>query len=122
MNDIAAILAPVRQGTLFAFLRPVLAKRDIALDAAQFAALERLQRLHDELVAFRNARRSPWRRWLNPPEPPRGVYMHGGVGRGKSFLMDAFYASVPLRRKTRVHFHAFMRSVHEELKLSLIHI
>jgi cell division protein ZapE len=38
------------------------------------------------------------------------------VGRGKSFLMDSFYAVVPLRRKTRVHFHAFMRDVHEELR------
>jgi cell division protein ZapE len=55
-------------------------------------------------------------RWLNPPMPPRGAYFWGGVGRGKSFLMDAFYAALPYRRKTRVHFHAFMRGVHEELK------
>jgi cell division protein ZapE len=47
---------------------------------------------------------------------PRGVYFYGGVGRGKSFLMDAFYGACKNRRKTRVHFHAFMRSVHEELR------
>jgi cell division protein ZapE len=43
------------------------------------------------------------------------VYLWGGVGRGKSFLMDSFYACVTVRRKTRIHFHAFMRDVHEEL-------
>ncbi|MGZ8204182.1 MAG: cell division protein ZapE, partial [Burkholderiales bacterium] len=46
---------------------------------------------------------------------PRGVYMYGGVGRGKSFLMDCFFQAVPIVRKTRLHFHEFMRSVHREL-------
>jgi cell division protein ZapE len=46
---------------------------------------------------------------------PRGVYFWGGVGRGKSFLMDAFYQQVPIKRKTRIHFHEFMRAVHREL-------
>jgi len=49
------------------------------------------------------------------PPIPRGVYMYGGVGRGKSFLMDCFFTSVPLARKTRLHFHEFMREVHREL-------
>jgi cell division protein ZapE len=44
------------------------------------------------------------------------VYFHGGVGRGKSFLMDAFFAALPYRRKTRVHFHAFMKTVHDEMR------
>ena len=91
-------------------------RRRIVLDRAQLGALDRLQRLHDELVEFRRARLSLLRRWFNPPVPPRGVYLWGGVGRGKSFLMDAFYAAVPLRRKTRVHFHAFMKGVHDELR------
>jgi cell division protein ZapE len=52
---------------------------------------------------------------LARPEIPRGVYMHGGVGRGKSFLMDCFFNAVPLKRKTRLHFHEFMREVHREL-------
>ncbi len=114
MNDASPHFA-VARGALIRHLEPELIRRDIVLDGAQTAALARLQRLHDELVAFKRARQSLLR-WLNPPTPPRGVYFWGGVGRGKSFLMDAFYAAVPLRRKTRVHFHAFMRGVHEELK------
>jgi cell division protein ZapE len=52
---------------------------------------------------------------INRPAIPRGIYMYGGVGRGKSFLMDCFYTAVPLKRKTRLHFHEFMREVHREL-------
>jgi cell division protein ZapE len=103
-------------GALSAYLAPILEQRDIVLDHSQLAALGRLTRLHDELAAFVRARRSLLRRWFNPPIPPRGVYLWGGVGRGKSFLMDAFYAAVPLRRKTRIHFHAFMKAVHDELR------
>ncbi len=114
MNDASPHVA-VAHGALIRHLEPELVRRDIVLDGAQAAALARLQRLYDELVAFKKARQSLLR-WLNPPTPPRGVYFWGGVGRGKSFLMDAFYAAVPLRRKTRVHFHAFMRGVHEELR------
>jgi cell division protein ZapE len=114
VND-ASPHAAVAHGALIRHLEPELVRRHIVLDGAQAAALARLQRLYDELVAFKKARQS-FLRWLNPPTPPRGVYFWGGVGRGKSFLMDAFYAAVPLRRKTRVHFHAFMRGVHEELR------
>jgi cell division protein ZapE len=105
-----------RRGVLHDQLAPELLRRNIVLDAAQVKALQRLQRLYDDLIAFRDARRSLLRRWLNPPVPPRGVYFYGGVGRGKSFLMDAFFAALPYRRKTRVHFHAFMKSVHDDLR------
>ena len=114
MNDAIPHVA-VAHGALIRHLESELVRRDIVLDGAQAAALARLQRLHDELVAFKKARQSLLR-WLSPPTPPRGVYFWGGVGRGKSFLMDAFYAAVPLRRKTRVHFHAFMRGVHDDLR------
>ena len=50
------------------------------------------------------------------PEVPRGVWLHGGVGRGKSFLMDCFFEAVAIRRKARLHFHEFMRGVHRELR------
>lgn len=118
MTDAAAeeYFPDARRGALFSHLKPELERRHIVLDAAELAALDRLQRLHDELAAFRKARLSLLRRWFKPPLPPRGVYLWGGVGRGKSFLMDAFYAAAPLRRKTRIHFHAFMKSVHDELK------
>ena len=105
----------LRRGGLIAWLDPILAHRGATLDHAQAAAVTRLQTLADELAAFRAARQSTLVRLLRSPEVPRGVYLWGGVGRGKSFLMDGFYATVPVRRKTRVHFHAFMRGVHEEL-------
>ena len=106
-----------RQGALIRHLEPLLDARHSTLDHAQLAALERLQRLADELTAFRHARQSRIKRLFAPPDVPRGVYLHGGVGRGKSFLMDSFYATVPVRRKTRVHFHAFMRDVHAAMAL-----
>ncbi len=98
-----------------AALAAALAARNAVPDAAQRAAIERLAELADQLAAFRAARESRLRRLFAPPSVPRGVYLWGGVGRGKSMLMDAFYANVDIRRKTRIHFHAFMRDVHAEL-------
>jgi cell division protein ZapE len=92
-----------------------LEQRGYAADDAQLRAVERLQRAYDEWVTFREKRASAFKRLLNRPDVPRGVYMWGGVGRGKSFLMDSFYSVVPVRRKTRVHFHEFMRDVHRQL-------
>ncbi len=116
MNDIAVESnVALRRGALFDWLLPILAARGTTLDHAQAAALDRLQQLAHELAEFRAARQSTLKRLFAPPEVPRGVYLWGGVGRGKSFLMDSFFATVAIRRKTRVHFHAFMRGVHEEL-------
>ncbi len=106
---------PLPHGALARYLAPRLQERGMALDTAQIRALARLQVLLDQLVAFKTARHSPLRRLLERPQPPRGLYFWGGVGRGKSYLMDAFFHCVPYQRKTRVHFHAFMRGVHRDL-------
>ncbi|KNH04569.1 ATPase [Candidatus Burkholderia brachyanthoides] len=85
-------------------------------DEAQLAAVARLQRCYDEWVSYKSRRSNAITKFLVRPELPRGVYMWGGVGRGKSFLMDSFYAVVPMKRKTRLHFHEFMREVHREIE------
>lgn len=89
-------------------------------DAAQARAVEALQALFEQLVRAEQPQ-SPWqrlrRRVLNRhPEPVPGLYLWGGVGRGKTYLMDNFYETLPFERKLRVHFHRFMRRVHAELK------
>ena len=93
----------------------ILADRGYQSDPAQLAAVERLQLSYDEWAVYLSRRSSRLRRMIVHPDLPRGVYLWGGVGRGKSFLMDVFYAVIPIRRKTRVHFHEFMRDVHRAL-------
>ena len=87
-------------------------------DAAQAGAVEHLQALHEALLAFKRRPRGLLARTFDRArqQVPRGLYLHGGVGRGKSALMDAFFAGLPYRRKRRVHFHAFMREVHGALR------
>ena len=97
-------------------LQKICAERGITLDAAQQHAADRLVRLNDELTVLRTARATLIGRVFVRPAVPRGVYLYGGVGRGKSFLMDAFYGASKHRRKTRIHFHAFMRHVHDDLR------
>jgi cell division protein ZapE len=92
-----------------------LAKRGFASDPSQRRAVERLQRLYIEWTAYKAKRSNALKRMLVKPAPPKGVYLWGAVGRGKSFLMDAFYLCVPLVRKRRVHFHHFMREIHREM-------
>ena len=77
--------------------------------------LQVLETCSREWGKYREQRSNALKKLINRPPIPRGVYMYGGVGRGKSFLMDCFYSAVPLKRKTRLHFHEFMREVHREL-------
>ena len=97
------------------FYQNALTERGFTSDQAQQRAVDRLQRAYQEWVHYRAQRSSTFKRLINRPDVPRGVYLWGGVGRGKSFLMDSFYSVVPLVRKTRVHFHEFMRDVHRQL-------
>ena len=93
-----------------------LARRGFTSDPAQWGAVERLQRLYGEWTAYKARRNTALRRLIVKPPLPKGVYLWGAVGRGKSFLMDAFFLCVPLVRKRRVHFHHFMREIHRELE------
>ncbi|MEO8459339.1 MAG: cell division protein ZapE [Dokdonella sp.] len=83
-------------------------------DPPQQAALVAFDRLHAELSEPPPA---IWRRWLRSAQTaPRGIYLYGEVGRGKTFLADLFFESLPGPRKQRVHFHRFMQRIHSELR------
>jgi len=84
-------------------------------DPAQLRAVAALERCAAEWSHYKAKRSNALKKLINRPDIPKGVYMYGGVGRGKSFLMDCFFNAVPLKRKTRLHFHEFMREVHREL-------
>ncbi len=92
-----------------------LTARGYQSDPAQLRAVEALQRCAEEWAGYKQRRSNAIKKLISHPPIPKGVYMYGGVGRGKSFLMDCFYNAVPIRRKTRLHFHEFMREVHREL-------
>ncbi|MFV5391137.1 cell division protein ZapE [Acinetobacter towneri] len=112
------------QTTAFTPLSPVeryaqaLASGQFMPDDAQAQAVHELERVWQELIQRYKASKKAFRRFRRQTAP-QGVYMWGGVGRGKTWLMDQFYDSIPFRRKTRMHFHHFMQHVHRELnKLS----
>ncbi|CAM5198604.1 AFG1 family ATPase [Oligella ureolytica] len=96
--------------------RKALAEKNYVADAAQEKAIMRLQDLFEELIDFKDQRSGFLKRMINRPDVPKGVYLWGGVGRGKSFLMDSFYNYLPYKRKVRIHFHEFMRSIHQQMQ------
>ena len=93
-------------------------------DGAQLAAVKRLDDLRRRLLADAGERPSRWRATLSrwglatraAPAATRGLYLHGGVGRGKTFLMDLFHAALPPVPARRVHFNRFMQEVHGRLR------
>ena len=93
----------------------LLQQRGFKGDTAQRTAIVRLQNMNDEWLARKPRRSNPFKKLILKTAIPRSVWLWGGVGRGKSFLMDCFYENVALKRKTRLHFHEFMRGVHREL-------
>ena len=94
----------------------LIAAGELRPDADQRAAAERLNALQLALEAAPRKGSILWRFATKKPEPVRGIYLWGGVGRGKSMLMDLFAESLAIQRKRRVHFHAFMLDVHARLR------
>ena len=104
------------QSPLSAYRLKIQAK-ELRPDPSQSLAVEKLQSLH--VALGHSERECGLKSWkdrfvlgLRRETPPQGLYMFGGVGRGKSMLMDLFFNTVPVKNKYRVHFHAFMQQVH----------
>ncbi len=97
-----------------------LQRDDFHYDSAQENAVRHLQRLYDDLVNQVPVKKSLLGSLFGlkkTPQPKvKGLYFWGGVGRGKTYLVDTFYEALPTERKMRVHFHRFMHRVHDELK------
>jgi cell division protein ZapE len=95
-------------------------RHDFETDSEQLKVVEKLQRLFEQLEDYRLYRQGKINRLVTNlgagRKPPRGVYIWGGVGRGKSLMMDAFFKVSRHRRKRRVHFHEFMRGIHARMK------
>ncbi|WP_411290011.1 cell division protein ZapE [Sphingorhabdus sp.] len=85
-------------------------------DRDQAVAVAALAKVQAELEAVPPRGSTIWRFLVRKPEPARGLYLWGGVGRGKSMLMDLFFDSVQIKRKRRAHFHEFMIDIHARLK------
>ncbi|KRA84629.1 cell division protein ZapE [Altererythrobacter sp. Root672] len=94
--------------------RALVAAGELRPDPAQKAAAERLVALQRDLE--RVPSRGLLGRFFARPKLPKGVYLWGGVGRGKSMLMDLFHETLAIGDKRRVHFHAFMIEVHQRLR------
>jgi cell division protein ZapE len=118
--DIQSTDAPAQRGPLPAF-RAMVAAGELAPDASQEQVARRLQALWIRLRGYDPPPRAPnggslFARLLRRVEPvadrPNGLYIVGEVGRGKSMLMDLFFAAADVRRKQRIHFNRFMQDAH----------
>ncbi|WP_261844200.1 cell division protein ZapE [Aliamphritea ceti] len=101
-----------------------LEREGFSYDPAQEVAVKHLQRLYENMLAAQQEKpkggllqRLTGRFNKQPVEPVQGLYFWGGVGRGKTYLMDTFFDSLPFDNKERTHFHRFMQRVHKELRL-----
>ncbi|PTS85830.1 cell division protein ZapE [Pseudomonas sp. HMWF032] len=95
-----------------------LKRPDFFHDAAQETAVRHLQRLYDDLIAADKGSAGVFGKLFGkkPQGPVKGLYFWGGVGRGKTYLVDTFFDALPFERKMRTHFHRFMKRVHEEMR------
>ncbi len=87
----------------------------IQSDAEQIKVLNRLQNVYDALI-IEHKKRFGWCSFLHKNNVIKGLYIWGGVGIGKTFMMDCFYNALPFKQKMRMHFHMFMQRVHDELR------
>lgn len=95
-----------------------LQKRRIITDAQQWEAVQKTQRLFSELnIAIQHKKSLFSTLFKHKKSPVQGLYLWGGTGRGKTYLVDSFYECLPGNKKHRVHFHRFMLEIHKELKL-----
>ncbi|MBD9627515.1 MULTISPECIES: cell division protein ZapE [Ensifer] len=106
--------------SIYRKLEALVANGERKRDPAQFTIARRFDHLSAELLASRPSRKTNALGWLfasrKKDHPPvKGLYIHGGVGRGKTMLMDMFFEAVPIQRKRRAHFHEFMADVHERI-------
>jgi cell division protein ZapE len=96
-------------------------ERGFVADPAQLAVVAQLDDLRSRLLSAASDPGARVARWLAgltgraAPAPTRGIYLWGGVGRGKTWLMDLFFGSVPIPQRRRRHFHRFMHDVHAQL-------
>ena len=95
-----------------------LADQEIEADAAQAQLVMRLDALQGELSNLRQKRSLLARIFGHEPKPPKGLYIWGPVGRGKTMLMDLFFEETPFEPKRRAHFHEFMADVHERIAVA----
>ncbi|KQR79157.1 ATPase [Rhizobium sp. Leaf341] len=111
---------PNAENTISRRLEALINQGEMQRDPAQLAIAARLDRLSTDLAASRASRKSNALGWLfaskRDQRPPiKGVYLYGGVGRGKTMLMDLFFDTVPIARKRRAHFHEFMAEVQDRI-------
>jgi cell division protein ZapE len=109
---------PLPAGPIAARYDALVTSGAIERDPAQRALVGKMDALAAALREHQLASKSNALGWLfskRAPEPPRGLYIHGSVGRGKTMLMDLFFESLHVRLKRRVHFHAYMAEVHERI-------
>lgn len=88
---------------------------EFSRDEQQYQAMSYLDDVYHALIKNSQEKKGLFSFFKSEPKPPKGLYMWGGVGRGKTFMMDMFYESLPIKRKMRMHFHHFMKRVHHEL-------
>jgi cell division protein ZapE len=86
----------------------------IIADAEQLIVIEKLESVYTELM-IEQRKRSAWTSIFRHNSLIKGIYLWGGVGIGKTFLMDCFYHTLPFKQKLRMHFHQFLQKIHQEL-------